>query len=218
MLVSHPRRATRAFTLIELLVVIAIIAILAGILFPAFAKARERARQTSCLSNVRQISAALQMYADDFDETYPRVASCVWNQGSWDMMVFQPWRPVLEPYTRNQQVFYCPSSLAPRSRYTSDTDSDYALNGYFASATTMAWFPDHSQVICFAERSNNPEYDCHEAFCESVTYSPWEEDCFWPHLQPDRHNGGSNYGFADGHVKWYRWESTMEPKNLHDPL
>src|SRR5476651_819462 len=71
----HPR-SRHGFTLIELLVVIAIIAILAAILFPVFARAREQARRTSCLSNMKQIGLALFMYAQDYDETLPERYGC----------------------------------------------------------------------------------------------------------------------------------------------
>src|ERR1700758_4902615 len=86
------RGASAAFTLIELLVVIAIIAILAAILFPVFAQAREKARQTSCLSNLKQLGLAAKMYVNDYDETYPGVkgVASLWvsgPQGSWDKMV-----------------------------------------------------------------------------------------------------------------------------------
>src|SRR5213082_1669007 len=92
MLRSKLRRVRRGFTLIELLVVIAIIAILAAILFPVFAQAREKARQTSCLSNIKQLGLSAMMYVEDYDETYPGgpgVAS-LWvpgPQGTWDKMV-----------------------------------------------------------------------------------------------------------------------------------
>jgi prepilin-type N-terminal cleavage/methylation domain-containing protein/prepilin-type processing-associated H-X9-DG protein len=207
----------RAFTLIELLVVIAIIAILAAILFPVFARAREKARQTSCLSNLKQIGLALMMYAQDSDETYPRVAAVRFDQaGNWDTEVFAPWRPPIEPYVKNRQVFYCPSK-ASRAGYTQDDDTDYCLNGYFACATPMSYFPRPADTICIGERSDNPVEAGDLDFCKYITYSPWEEDCFAPHLQPDRHNGGSNYAFADGHAKWLRWEATLSPANLHVP-
>ncbi|MCE5217234.1 prepilin-type N-terminal cleavage/methylation domain-containing protein [bacterium] len=211
------RRNRRAFTLIELLVVIAIIAILAAILFPVFARAREKARQTSCLSNLKQIGLALMMYCQDNDETYLRVARVRYDQsGSWDTEVFAPWRQPLEPYMKNKQVFYCPSK-SNRSTYTANDDTDYVLNGYFACATPMTYFPSPSETICFGERSNNPVDAGDLDFCKYITYSPWEADCFWPHLCTDRHNEGANYAFADGHAKWMKREQTLSPRNMHEP-
>jgi prepilin-type N-terminal cleavage/methylation domain-containing protein/prepilin-type processing-associated H-X9-DG protein len=92
--------AKRGFTLIELLVVIAIIAILAAILFPVFAQAREKARQTSCLSNSKQISTAMMMYVQDYDEVMPMAISYP-NWGTWTQYV--------APYTKNWDIMFCPS-------------------------------------------------------------------------------------------------------------
>ena len=95
----------RAFTLIELLVVIAIIAILAAILFPVFARAREQARKTSCLSNMKQIGTAILMYAQDYDERLVPAATGVCpgpNAYGWADLTF--------PYIKNEKVFDCPSS------------------------------------------------------------------------------------------------------------
>src|SRR5687767_14463963 len=102
----------RAFTLIELLVVIAIIAILAAILFPVFAQAREKARQTSCLSNTKQVGTAFQMYLQDYDEVM--VITMAQNTGSSG---FSPqwWSKLVEPYIKNWQIFRCPSSADGRS-------------------------------------------------------------------------------------------------------
>jgi prepilin-type N-terminal cleavage/methylation domain-containing protein/prepilin-type processing-associated H-X9-DG protein len=115
----RPRRSRPAgFTLIELLVVIAIIAILAAILFPVFAQAREKARQTSCLSNLRQLSSAMLMYAGDYDERFPPVVARPDRQQT--NLYLMSWMHLLEPYTKNLGVFICPSS-----RHTS---TDYARN------------------------------------------------------------------------------------------
>ncbi len=103
---------SKGFTLIELLVVIAIIAILAAILFPVFAQAREKARAVSCLSNTKQLSLGMQMYVQDYDETFP-----YWNWGnSWAFGSTSPnhfeslWFNAIYPYVKNAQIFACPSS------------------------------------------------------------------------------------------------------------
>jgi|SRR5579884_1024752 len=103
-------RHKNAFTLIELLVVIAIIAILAAILFPVFAQAREKARATSCLSNVKQVDLAFQMYLQDYDEDMmPH-----WNNVSGDPKAPQyEWPMLIQPYIKNWQIFHCPSSSDP---------------------------------------------------------------------------------------------------------
>jgi prepilin-type N-terminal cleavage/methylation domain-containing protein len=100
------RRNQNAFTLIELLVVIAIIAILAAILFPVFAQAREKARQTACVSNARQLSTALYMYAQDYDENIVP-ASLRLPDASLTPII---WTEIAQPYIKNNQIFICPSA------------------------------------------------------------------------------------------------------------
>ncbi len=99
-------RTRKGFTLIELLVVIAIIAILAAILFPVFAQAREKARGASCLSNTKQIALAVMMYVQDTDEMYPIVQW--WNDYRWDTMQ-GGWAFAVDPYIKNLGVWKCPS-------------------------------------------------------------------------------------------------------------
>src|SRR5713101_3624685 len=101
------RRIRVAFTLIELLVVIAIIAILAAILFPVFAQAREAARKATCISNTRQIGLALMQYCQDYDETVVPNNNQVTGSAS---STWLSWPDFLQPYIKNKQVFICPSS------------------------------------------------------------------------------------------------------------
>ena len=106
-------RAKRGFTLIELLVVIAIIAILAAILFPVFAQAREKARQTSCLSNEKQIGLAFLQYVQDYDETFP--GSSMWNTTpDYSQQVRTTWAIAIEPYLKSIAVLRCPSDSTPK--------------------------------------------------------------------------------------------------------
>jgi prepilin-type N-terminal cleavage/methylation domain-containing protein/prepilin-type processing-associated H-X9-DG protein len=118
------RNGRRGFTLIELLVVIAIIAILAAILFPVFARAREQARKTACTSNLKQISMAMMMYVNDYDEKFPALSpftgtgncahdpsggrgSTICNNDTF--VQFFGWALMIQPYVKNLQVFSCPS-------------------------------------------------------------------------------------------------------------
>ncbi|HZP81200.1 MAG TPA: DUF1559 domain-containing protein [Chthonomonadaceae bacterium] len=107
---KHWRKGA-AFTLIELLVVIAIIAILAAILFPVFAQAREKARQTSCLSNTKQMGLALMMYVQDYDETYcpAYYYGNPYSSGNLDLTGIYQWSGLIQPYTKNLGIFICPS-------------------------------------------------------------------------------------------------------------
>ncbi|GAB4467966.1 MAG: hypothetical protein OHK0029_40090 [Armatimonadaceae bacterium] len=116
-------RTRTAFTLIELLVVIAIIAILAAILFPVFAQARERARQLSCLSNMKQISLAYLMYAQDHDEA-------LLPSTNYDSVERLIWPAMIQPYVKNTGVFNCPSSTG------SDFPLDWSRRGYASIGLT----------------------------------------------------------------------------------
>src|SRR5262249_42833296 len=112
------RRQRCGFTLIELLVVIAIIAILAAILFPVFAQAREKARQASCSSNCRQIGLAVMMYAEDNDQSYPLYVHAP-KHDQW-------WYDTIQPYAKDKRIFTCPS-VKKRKDVAPD---DFGWNGY----------------------------------------------------------------------------------------
>lgn len=114
---AHSKRSRTGFTLIELLVVIAIIAILAAILFPVFAQAREKARQTACLSNMKQIIASEIMYAGDYDEMLPRIRYGAANSNQYWVVAIDD---VLQPYLKSEKVWTCASDNIPRD----DCDAD----------------------------------------------------------------------------------------------
>jgi len=121
---SRPRSASparAAFTLIELLVVIAIIAILAAILFPVFAQAREKARQATCLSNLKQIGMGLYMYAQDYDETLPFSSFSAVPGQSVNSIQNPKWMDVIQPYAKSDRLFTCPSDASSTRNFTSLT-------------------------------------------------------------------------------------------------
>ena len=125
----------RGFTLIELLVVIAIIAILASMLFPVFARAREKARQSACLSNTKQLLLALNMYAQDYDETYPPGYTAFQDSPNW--------RDFVVPYIRNTQVLVCPSQRK-------DRPVSYGL-GYAVQGKSTNCRDDETRVVAIGE-------------------------------------------------------------------
>jgi prepilin-type N-terminal cleavage/methylation domain-containing protein/prepilin-type processing-associated H-X9-DG protein len=116
---SRTRPSNRAFTLIELLVVIAIIAILAAILFPVFAQAREQARKTSCLSNLNQMGKSVAMYVQDYDERFPMV------YGGFGNVARAAEYLLLYPYIKNVQVWQCPSAGSNENDTWRDSIADY---------------------------------------------------------------------------------------------
>ncbi len=110
-----PQTGKQAFTLIELLVVIAIIAILAAILFPVFARARENARRASCQSNLKQIGLGIMQYTQDYDETLPYAAMVGSSVTKNFCDTYPIWADVVQPYTKSLQLFRCPSNSTANS-------------------------------------------------------------------------------------------------------
>ena len=185
-------KSRKGFTLIELLVVIAIIAILAAILFPVFARAREKARQTSCLNNQKQIALAWHMYVQDYDEALPDYYLRWYiSPGLWARAL-----DGLIPYIKNDEVRYCPSDNY-RGRY----HMNYAYNGYYlgapflqaGGAAKLAEITRPAETFCFGESLSG--YD----FLYMPSQTTLHNRCTF-----DRHNEGCNYSFCDGHAKWLK--------------
>ena len=190
-----------AFTLIELLVVIAIIAILAAILFPVFARARENARRSSCQSNEKQIGLGVMQYLQDYDEKYP-----VQDETATPPLL---WFAPVMPYIKSRQVFRCPSATdTAHSTDSTTTPSDYVANGFFARGVGQSSFQNTAEQIMAAERADNQS---------DIDYHPWDTAEFKTHISTTRHLEGANYLFADGHVKWLKWENTLKPV-VTDPV
>ncbi|MCS7273497.1 MAG: DUF1559 domain-containing protein [Fimbriimonadales bacterium] len=220
------------FTLIELLVVIAIIAILAAILFPVFAQAREKARQTMCLSNCRQMGLAIQMYAQDYDEVLPTVRMMGTPGESWIVLV--------QPYVKATILHRCPSDNSPAWDDTQHPRlTSYGFNAYFdpfhpphGSPTNprprpLALIQNPSQCIFAAELAERnsrtgmlirgdhfmPMYwgDPPRVVDPMWNERLWDRERRIPTtLAITRHNGGSNYVFTDGHAKWHKFEHTWQ--------
>ncbi|HCA47473.1 MAG TPA: hypothetical protein DEP45_09010 [Armatimonadetes bacterium] len=178
----------RGFTLIELLVVIAIIAILAAILFPVFARAREKARQTSCLSNVKQIALAETMYESDYDECTASYSSHPGKAAQYD------YRAMLEPYLKNDQVGQCPSA-------SETTAWNYGPNISDVGAPNLA--TSHGYLYCFRKVASF-QFPAETAIFTDTAGSNWRYNTTNSALQGMvfRHNGGANVSYLDGHAKW----------------
>src|SRR6185312_11776534 len=217
------RRA--GFTLIELLVVIAIIAILAAILLPVFASARERARSSSCSNNLKQMSTAGIQYLQDNDEhlvpSYAACSPCADGLG-WD-----GWTVGLQPYIKSDGVFKCPDGNEQNVRSDNNNYNSYAINhriglsnGGVFNASTLKFPASTLWIFDGPSFCNN---NCRlsdgagqgDEWSESWTYPPSGNDTGWfdagSNPYPIRHNGdGANYAFADGHVKFLKAVSVRQ--------
>lgn len=209
------RKSTRGFTLIELLVVIAIIAILAAILFPVFARAREAARKSSCSSNMKQIVTGLLMYAQDYDEKYPAGKNdCAhspfqsWDNGTgiddFHMQAFF-FAVLSQPYIKNIGVYKCPS----------------ALDGYWKDWMSGGAAPARVQQLLPGIRTISYEMKLADALAARCGHTlasydqPTQQALVWegwgtgaPHDGEANggtwKNAGINVAFHDGHVQWKR--------------
>jgi len=216
---THRRRG---FTLIELLVVIAIIAILAAILFPVFAQARAKARQAACMSNLKQLGLSFEMYAQDYDQFLP-----VWGYGdtgepeNGPAQGFYSWDTVILPYMKNQEILKCPDNPYDRdargyamTRYTGDC---YGVD--LPMMKDLPPLPAETVLLCEkGDKAIGMNGDsAMEAFYQShgATGYDLKTDLF--------HNGGKNFLYLDGHVKWHKADSgpfaydsgqTCPPANL----
>jgi prepilin-type N-terminal cleavage/methylation domain-containing protein len=177
----------RGFTLIELLVVIAIIAILAAILFPVFAKAREKARQTSCLANVKQLALAMLSYCQDYDESFPTLGYN-WSDGSYAQRAWA-WR--IEPYVKNEQMFRCPSHSGAPVRACSYIMNYGLCYPWYGPALGLGQVDDPASRVLTTEQPSSLTID-------SANFE------FWAALSGNKHNDGQNFSHVDGHAKWYK--------------
>jgi len=198
----------KGFTLIELLVVIAIIAILAAILFPVFARARENARKSTCQSNAKQVGLGLLQYNQDYDERMPPARL------GYIGPEHVTWKRVLEPYVKNWKIFECPSkpghwtSACTGSNWPSlgpgmAAGSALAYNGHVAGQP-LAVITVPADTLMIADIDSG----CHQ-FLNQLGWLPaWFSA---------RHMDGGNWGFCDGHVKWYHKRSMSSNSSMLYP-
>jgi len=228
------RAARRGFTLIELLVVIAIIAILAAILFPVFAQARESARKASCQSNLKQIGGAIAMYVQDYDETFMlndganSVTFQAWTQppdtrGPATAARLSVWTSAINPYVKNWKVFGCPSCPVNTAIPGANTPVDpgkeniaisYCWNGLAGNVPTATIQSPAGMIVAWEGLGKlalrnyavvNPTYNNPNTAQPHPTYG--QRGGAMLYLNPPAagvwvHGNGSNYLYADGHVKW----------------
>ena len=222
----------RGFTLIELLVVIAIIAILASILFPVFARARENARRASCQSNLKQIGLGFVMYAQDYDEHMP--SGFLANTGvpypNGTAYTYQSWRVAVFPYVKSVQLFNCPSASAILE-WKGDykiTQAAYAYNYLapnvpnpgismgtaVASGASLAAIPDTAGTILVTESSSattrfDPSHFPTEANLKSSDACVDPAFYYTSVCLRTRHLDTMNTLFVDGHVKSMKWQTIL---------
>lgn len=205
----HATKRAYGFTLIELLIVISIIAILAAILFPVFARARENARRASCASNEKQLALALRMYIQDYDDYFP-----FYDTGDGTM-----WTYTTYPYHKNFQLIRCPS--APQAKGWAlhpdhGVSVTYALVGGPTVKNQILQYPPRKlSTIIYTSRTwmmvesryGNDNYEKNGYGVANVRFLTSQTDhpeYYASNFTSQRHLDGSNVAFVDGHVKWIK--------------
>lgn len=224
-------RRTRAFTLIELLVVIAIIAILAAILFPAFSRAREMARRTSCASNMKQIGLGMMQYTQDYDEKLPLFSLS--GQGYGGFQGYNGadgarWADVIFPYVKSTQVFDCPSGTKNTTTYPGGQFFDITTYSYGyitptavsvigVAGRSVAELEDTAGTLMLVEDGRQDAGLGAETQGRLIPAVGETIDALGGRLNGFRHTGAAqsdyqsyafNAAYADGHVKWVRLSNT----------
>ena len=220
------RNRQTGFTLIELLVVIAIIAILAAILFPVFARARENARRASCSSNLKQIGLAIMQYVQDYDEKYPKYVNVndqkpdapdiLWT-GSASAGYNWLWPAQAYPYIKSVQAFYCPSSPfagnpinmhygASALVIRSEAAGSLLIAALQSPASTYMIMDAGTYTMSYTKVAtpSNYGYIPGTAAFASGGSAPTTSNGATGDWQKGRHFDGVNMIFADGHVKWLK--------------
>ena len=205
----------RGFTLIELLVVIAIIAILAAILFPVFSKARDKAKQTACLSNLKQLVLCELMYCEDWDQMFPTFTSWTydgWTEEYWDTYGFL-WQ--LEPYVRNVEVLRCPI-FGSGVTYAVNGGTFFGVHGFGMGTDIYSWPRSTGEIECPAsvivmfEEARYAHALAGPSGSHGDINGGFYGDFFGQYSyhggsEPNYplHQNGQNFSFCDGHAKWY---------------
>ena len=220
------------FTLIELLVVIAIIAILAAILFPVFARARENARKSTCQNNLKQIGLAVMQYCQDYDEKYVSIYDDGLGYAAGGRVI---WADKLQPYIKNRAVFVCPSNSNASDANRGGALNPTSLQGTryqmpmthvfpegWTSPVAMCDFAAPAETVCILESSNA----WWQHYCPRHLSSPMGvltdtttgltyingslNERTWP-----LHSEGLNVAFCDGHVKFEKITNLADPNRRY---
>ena len=189
------------FTLVEVLVVIAIIAVLAALLFAVFARVRERGRNASCQSNLRQIAMAMQQYVGDNDGVFPPML--VMADKSTPNSTSSHWDEIINPYIKSRAIFYCPTNKAESSWvYTGGNLPGYSYNSFDLNRRdkARAFLGQHESnfdaLSDVALNTDEPIWTENSSEVETI-----ETSC-GPQPLIDLHSGGANFSYGDGHIKW----------------